>query len=76
LETPSKTGVPRDPELVWALREDDWRSHARDPGVSSQDARQRVRKAVEAAQRELGESESPAVVEPYPLFLFDRRRRE
>jgi ribosomal-protein-alanine N-acetyltransferase len=76
LETSSTTGIPRDPELVWALREDDWRSQARDPGVSGQDAQQRVRKAVEAAQRELGQSESPEVVEPYPLFLFDRRRRE
>jgi hypothetical protein len=33
-------------------------------------------KAVEAAQSELRRSESPETVEPYPLFLFDRRRRE
>lgn len=76
LETSSKTGIPRDPELVWTLSEDDWRSRAHDPGVSSQDAQQRVRQAVDAAQRELGQSQSPEVVEPYPLFLFDRRRRE
>jgi ribosomal-protein-alanine N-acetyltransferase len=76
LASSSQTGILRDPELVWTLREDDWRSRASDPGVAGDDAHQRVRKAVEAAQRELGQSESPEVVEPYPLFLFDRRRRE
>jgi ribosomal-protein-alanine N-acetyltransferase len=76
LASSSQTGIPRDPELVWTLREGDWRSRASDPGVAGDDAQERVRKAVEAAQRELGHSESPEVVEPYPLFLFDRRRRE
>ena len=32
--------------------------------------------AVEAAERELRRNEAPETVEPYPLFLFDRRRRE
>jgi [ribosomal protein S5]-alanine N-acetyltransferase len=74
--TSSQTGIPRDPELVWTLREDDWRNRARDPRVSVHGARQRIRKAVEAAESVLRRSESPETVEPYPLFLFDRRRRE
>jgi hypothetical protein len=76
LESSSPTGIPRDPELVWTLREDDWRNRARDPRVSAADAQQRIQKAVEAAQTELRRSEAPESVEPYPLFLFDRRRRE
>lgn len=76
LETSSQTGIPRDPEVVWTLREDDWRSRPRDPRVSAHDVRERIHKAVEAAQRELRRSEAPETVEPYPLFLFDRRRRE
>jgi ribosomal-protein-alanine N-acetyltransferase len=76
LATSSETGIPRDPELVWTLREEDWRHRTRDPRVSAHDVRQRIRKAVEAAQSELRRSESPEAVEPYPLFLFDRRRRE
>ena len=76
IETLSQTGVPRDPELLWALREDQWRSRADDLRVSDDDAKERIRKAVEAAQSELRRSESPDTVEPYPLFLFDRRRRE
>jgi len=76
LATSSPKGIPRDPELVWNLREDDWRNRARDPRVSANDARQRIRKAVEAAESELRQGESPETFEPYPLFLFDRRRRE
>jgi len=76
LESSSPTGIPRDPELVWTLREDDWRNRARDLRVSAADAQQRIQKAVEAAQTELRRSEAPESVEPYPLFLFDRRRRE
>jgi [ribosomal protein S5]-alanine N-acetyltransferase len=76
LATSSPQGIPRDPELVWTLTQDDWRAPARDPRVSAQDARQRIRKAVETAESELRRSESPEMVEPYPLFLFDRRRRE
>ena len=76
LATSSPTGIPRDPELVWSLREDDWRNRARAPRVSAPDARHRIRKAVEAAESALRRSESPQTVEPYPLFLFDRRRRE
>ena len=72
----SPKGIPRDPELAWNLREDDWLNRVRDPRVSAHDARQRIRKAVEAAESELRQSESPETVEPYPLFMFDRRRRE
>ena len=76
LESTSPTGIPRDPELVWTLREEDWRNRERDSHVSADDARERIRIAVEAAQSELRRSESPETVDPYPLFLFDRRRRE
>ena len=72
----SPQGIPRDPESVWTLREHDWRDRARDPRVSAHDAAQRIRTAVEAAESELRRSDAPETVEPYPLFLFDRRRRE
>jgi hypothetical protein len=72
----SPQGIPRDPESVWTLREHDWRNRARHPRVSAHDAAQRIRKAVEAAESELQRSDVPETVEPYPLFLFDRRRRE
>jgi RimJ/RimL family protein N-acetyltransferase len=76
LAASSPKGIPRDPEVVWNLREDDWRNRARDPRVSADAARQRLQQAVQAAESELRRSESPETVEPYPLFLFDRRRRE
>jgi RimJ/RimL family protein N-acetyltransferase len=76
LPSSSPMGIPRDPEWVWTLRRDDWRNRAPDGGLSAEDARERIAKAVEAAESELRRSESPATVEPYPLFLFDRRRRE
>lgn len=76
IESLSQTGVPRDPELVWMLREDDWRSRAIDSRVSADQVRQRIRQAVDAAQSELRRVEAPETVEPYPLFLFDRRRRD
>jgi ribosomal-protein-alanine N-acetyltransferase len=72
----SPQGIPRDPESVWSLREHDWRNRARDPRVSAHDAAERIRTAVEAAESELRRSEAPETVEPYPLFLFDRRRRQ
>lgn len=72
----SPTGIPRDPEVVWTLREDDWRKRTHGPRESAPDARERIRNAVEAALSELQRSESPETVEPYPLFLFDRRLRE
>jgi ribosomal-protein-alanine N-acetyltransferase len=72
----SPQGIPRDPESVWTLREHDWRNRAHDPRVSAHDAAQRIRMAVEAAESELRRSDAPETVEPYPLFLFDRRRRE
>jgi ribosomal-protein-alanine N-acetyltransferase len=74
LTASSPQGIPRDPESVWALSENDWRNRARDPRI--QDARERIRGAVAAAENELRRSAAPETVEPYPLFLFDRRRRE
>ena len=76
LEESSPQGIPRDPESVWILKEDDWRNRARDPRVPAQEAAQRIRTAVEAAESQLRRSDAPETVEPYPLFLFDRRRRE
>ena len=70
---PSPQGIPRDPEAVWIVGEDDWRAHTR--RISAADAAERVRIAVEAAERELRRSDAVETVEPYPLFLFDRRRR-
>ncbi len=72
----SPKGIPRDPETVWTLREHDWRNRAQHPRASDEDVRQRIRTAVEAAESELRRGEAPETVEPYPLFLFDRRRRE
>lgn len=72
----SPQGILRDPEWVWTLREHDWRNRARDPRVSADDAAQRIRMAAEAAESALRRSDAPDAVEPYPLFLFDRRRRE
>jgi ribosomal-protein-alanine N-acetyltransferase len=72
----SPQGMPRDPEAVWTLGEHDWRNRARDPRVSAHDAAQRIRAAVEAAVSQVRRSDTPETVEPYPLFLFDRRRRE
>jgi RimJ/RimL family protein N-acetyltransferase len=76
LTSSSPQGIPRDPESVWSLREDDWRNRARDPRQSAHDAEQKIRTAIEAAESELQRSEAPETAEPYPLFLFDRRRRE
>jgi ribosomal-protein-alanine N-acetyltransferase len=76
IATSSPQGIPRDPETVWTLREHDWRNRLRDPHVSARDATQRIRTAVEAAESELRRIDAPETVEPYPLFLFDRRRRE
>ena len=76
LASSSPTGIPRDPEVVWTLHEHDWRNRTRDPHVSGENASQRIRKAIEAAESEVRRSETPEAVEPYPLFLFDRRRRE
>lgn len=76
-EMSSPEGIPRDPATVWTLGEHDWRQAQRaQPGVSDEDERQRIRNAVEAVQSELRRREVPDAVEPYPLFLFDRRRRE
>ena len=76
LATTSPQGIPRDPESVWALQEHDWRNRPRHSRVSAHEAAQRIRPAIEAAESELRRSDEPETVEPYPLFLFDRRRRE
>jgi ribosomal-protein-alanine N-acetyltransferase len=75
-EESSPRGIPRTPEAVWILREHDWRNRTRDPRVAVHDAAQRLRTAIEAAESELRRSDEAEVAEPYPLFLFDRRRRE
>lgn len=75
LESTSPSGIPRDPEVVWALREDDWRNRPRDRRVSAEDAKQPIQNAIEAADSALRRGQPPESVEPYPLFLFDRRRR-
>ena len=72
----SPQGIARDPEAVWGLREPDWRHRVHDPQLSPDNVAQRVRTAVDAAERVLRRSDVPQTVEPYPLFLFDRRRRE
>src|SRR5260221_3321371 len=72
----SPRGIPRAPESVWTLGEHDWRTRTRAPRMAAHDAAQRMRTAVEAAESELRRSDVPETVEPYPLFLFDRRRRE
>jgi [ribosomal protein S5]-alanine N-acetyltransferase len=76
LEGTSPQGIARDPESVWALREPDWRNRAGDPRVSAHDAVHRLQAAVTAAESELRRSDAPENIEPYPLFLFDRRRRQ
>jgi hypothetical protein len=76
LEQSSPQGIPRDPESVWTLREHDWRNRVPDPRLSADDVAQRIRTAVEAAESELRRRDAPETVEAYPLFLFDRRRRE
>lgn len=76
LNSLSPEGIPRDPQSVWTLRERDWRSRARVPDVSDHDAAQRIRTAVESVESKLRGSDTPKTVEAYPLFLFDRRRRE
>jgi RimJ/RimL family protein N-acetyltransferase len=76
LEGASPQGIPRDPEAVFTLQAHDWRSRGRDPRVWTDDAAQRIRAAIEGAESELRRSDVPETVEPYPLFLFDRRRRE
>jgi ribosomal-protein-alanine N-acetyltransferase len=75
-EQSSPQGIPRDPESVWTLWEDDWRDRPRDRRPSADHTAQRIRTAIVAAESQLRRSGVPETVEPYPLFLFDRRRRE
>jgi hypothetical protein len=58
------------------LREHDWQNRAHHPRMAANDAAQRMQAAIMAAENELRRHEAPETVEPYPLFLFDRRRRE
>lgn len=75
-EQSSPQGIPRDPETVWTLRESDWRNRVGDHRASARDVVARIQAAVDAALGQLQRSYHPDTVEPYPLFLFDRRRRE
>lgn len=75
-EQSSPQGIPRDPESVWTLREQDWRNRRRDASLSAGHAAQRIHTAIAAAESQVRRSGAPETVEPYPLFLFDRRRRE
>jgi [ribosomal protein S5]-alanine N-acetyltransferase len=75
LHSTSPQGDRRAPETVWVLRQQNWRKRAPDPRVSAEDA-QRIRTAIQAAESAVRQSDSPELVEPYPLFMFDRRRRE
>jgi len=72
----SPQGISRDPESVWTLREHDWRNRRHGVRLSPDDAARKIRTAIEAAEAELRRRDVPETVEPYPLFLFDRRRRE
>jgi RimJ/RimL family protein N-acetyltransferase len=72
----SPQGISRDPESVWTLQEHDWRNRRPDVRLTADDAAQKIRMAIDAAEAELRRSDVPETVEPYPLFLFDRRRRE
>jgi ribosomal-protein-alanine N-acetyltransferase len=72
----SPVGVSRDPQVMWTLRDHDWRNLPRQPRFPADNVRQRIRNAVHRAQSELLLSETPDTVEPYPLFLFDRRRND
>ena len=75
LESQAPIGITRDPETVWVLSPRDWVNRTSGP-LAVPHATQRLRAAIEAAEGELRRSEFPVGVEPYPLFLFDRRRRE
>jgi [ribosomal protein S5]-alanine N-acetyltransferase len=76
LPSSSPQGNRRAPESVWILRQQGWRKRTRDARVMAPDASQRIWTAVQAAQSAFGQSAAPEAVEPFPLFLFDRRRRE
>lgn len=76
LTSTSPEGDRRAPEAVWVLQRQDWQHRERTPGVSGEDAAQRIRAAIEAAESALRQSDAPERVEPYPLFMFDRRRRD
>lgn len=76
IESKSPQGIPRDPETVWILGEGDWRNRAPHLQASPRDAAKLINAAIAAAESEIRQGGAPERVEPYPLFLFDRRRRE
>ena len=76
LPSSSPQGNRRESESVWMLRQDEWRKRARHSRELAPDAAERIRGAVQAADSVLRQVDPPEAVEPYPLFLFDRRRRE
>jgi len=76
LPSSSPQGNRRESESVWMLRQDEWRKRARHSRELAPDAAERIRGAVQAAESVLRQVDPPEAVEPYPLFLFDRRRRE
>ena len=68
---------PRDPESVWTLREADLGGTGRailgcQPTTRCNGSGRRSKRRRASLRR----SDAPETVEPYPLFLFDRRRRE
>ncbi|HYM24093.1 MAG TPA: GNAT family N-acetyltransferase [Vicinamibacterales bacterium] len=69
------TGVTRDPEVLWALSADDWRNRPRETRPPDADERRQLQRSVEAAARVLRGGDLPKTIEPYPLFMFDRRRK-
>jgi ribosomal-protein-alanine N-acetyltransferase len=76
LPSSSPQGDRRDPESVWVLQQHDWQKRARGARVSAPDAAERIRSAVQEAESAVRQRIQVGTVEPYPLFLFDRRRRE
>ena len=76
LPSSSPEGNRRAPESVWILRQHDWQKKAHESRVTADDAALRIQTAMRAAESALLHSTAPEAVEPYPLFLFDRRRRE
>ncbi|HYM26343.1 MAG TPA: GNAT family protein, partial [Vicinamibacterales bacterium] len=77
IATPPRNGFQRDPQILWGLNEEDWRNRApHRHRLSAAEATAQVRDAVRAATYALQANEPPSTVDPFPYFLFDRRRYE